>query len=66
MVERDLVRMRQQIAALQRELDEKEQELKNKQKSEDRKKVQSDQEKGACYKYKSQSRLVLWEGGKHA
>ena len=51
MVERDLIRMRQQISALQKELREKEQELKNKQRSEDRRSVPLEEEKGAFDTY---------------
>ena len=61
MVERDLVRMRQQITRLQKELHEKEQELKNKHRSEDRKNLQSEEEKGAYYKYMFRAHLEFGE-----
>ena len=51
MVEQDLEGMRHQIAALQKELEEKEKELKIKQRPEDHvesRNVQSEDEKGTC------------------
>ena len=52
MVEQDLIRMRQQIATLQKELEKREQE----QRSQDH--VEPEEEKGACDKHT----FRIWEG----
>ena len=59
MVEQDLVRMRQQIATLQKELEKRELEIKQ-QRSHDH--VELEEEKGACDKYT----FRIWEGSMHA
>ena len=48
MVEQDLVMMRRQIAALQKELEKKEQELKIKHRSEDHVESRNEEDKGDC------------------
>ena len=63
MVEQDLEGMRQQIAALQKELEEKEKELKIKQRSEDHvesRNLQSEEEKGTCTNMHPEVSFRIW------